>query len=314
MHASLDARGLTARWERFWFEPIPPHVYALLRIVFGALGCIGLLCLLDFRTFWDLDGLVPLTTWEAVKTSARSYDLGAVVGRAIWLGSFASFLGMAVGYRSGVSVALSFASALIQSSWNSLPLSGAHAVLVGMLFCLLWADCGAVWSVDARWAKHAVPAPYPIAPLRLMRIQVAVIYLNTGLWKIFSEYWRDGSALHYVLNENLFQRFSVDALPPQLDWLMTVGTYLTLTWEIAFPALLLFRRTRLLALGLGVLLHLGMLFSIDVGLFSFVILATYISFLDPWRLPHLLRPRGLEGVDSLDSGAHAGNKVAAVDD
>jgi uncharacterized membrane protein (DUF485 family) len=122
---------------------------------------------------------------------------------------------------------------------------------------------------------------------------VAAIYLNTGLWKLFSPSWRDGSAVHYVLNQNVFQRFSAEHLPPGLDWTMTVGTYTTLVWEIAFPLLILFWPTRVFALVLGVAIHIGMLVSIDVGLFSLVMLATYVAFLEPeWvatRFTRLLR-------------------------
>lgn len=288
--------GVLQRWERFWFDPIPSHIYALLRIVFGVVGCAALIGVSDLGTFWNPAGLVPLEPWGPVKTLLRQQGLGEAAGGLLFFAAFAIFAAMTAGYKSAAAVPLAFAMSLAQSSWNYFPLSGAHTVLVSMLFCLMWADTGAVWSVDA-WLARRRGEPWPADPrsagaaLRLVRFQVAVIYLNTGLWKLFSPVWRDGSAVYYVLNQNLFQRFAAERLPPSLDWLATAATYTTLLWEIAFAVLVLFRPTRILALALGVAVHVGLLFSIDVGLFSIVMLASYVAYLDPARVALWGRPR-----------------------
>ena len=134
--------------------------------------------------------------------------------RSCHFGCLASFVAMAVGFASGTAVALALAASLVQLSWNYLPLSGAHHAFQAVLFCLVWADCGAVWSVDAWLARRrdghvgtVRPPRYPIAPLRLIRVQVALIYLSSGLWKLFNPQWRDGSAVHYVLSNNVYHRF-----------------------------------------------------------------------------------------------------------
>jgi len=142
-----------------------------------------------------------------------------------------------------------------------------------------------VWSVDA-WRRHRhIGAPssepiYAIAPLRLIRFQIALVYFNAGLWKLLNPLWRNGSAVHYVLETNVYHRFPV-LLPATFDWVIPVLTYGTLFWEIAFAFLLLFRPTRRVAIALGVLLHAGMLSTIEIGPFHWVMLASYLSFLDP---------------------------------
>jgi hypothetical protein len=152
-----------------------------------------------------------------------------------------------------------------------------------------------VWSVDAWRAQRnrALPVPpldwLPIAPLRLLRFQVSLIYLSAGLWKLYSPLWRDGSAVHYVLNTNIYHRFP-DALPPSLDGLTTVLTYATLFWEVAFAFFVLYRPTRKPVLIAGVLFHLGMLASMEVGPFHIVMLSGYVAFLDPFRAARLRAP------------------------
>ena len=50
-------------------------------------------------------------------------------------------------------------------------------------------------------------------------------------------------------------------------------------WELLFPALVCWRRTRWLALGFGVALHLGIGVTTLVGLFSLITLWGYQAFL-----------------------------------
>lgn len=300
------------RWHHFWFAPIPPHVYAVLRFLFGILGCASLMGLRDLSVFWSLDGLIPHGDLAA-KTWLLSHGLGDMGGRLLYFACLGSFAAMAVGFRSGAAVALALAASLIQLSWNPLPLSGAHAFAQSVLFCLIWADCGSVWSVDA-WLERRrsggmlgeVPR-YPIAPLRLIRFQVALVYLSTGLWKLHSATWRDGSSLHYVLNNNVFHRFPT--LPDGTEWFLTLGSYVTLSWELGFAFLILYAPTRRVALAIGVLLHVGMMTGIEIGPFSLVMLSAYVAFLDPAKVPNL-PARIRSWIPGLKH--HASNDVAVT--
>jgi hypothetical protein len=59
--------------------------------------------------------------------------------------------------------------------------------------------------------------------------------------------------------------------------------------------MLLHRWTRRAALTLGVLMHVGMWATLDLGTFSFVMLASYIAFIPPERIERWLpgvSPRG----------------------
>jgi len=288
----LRGTRLIDRWQLFWWAAIPPHIYALLRILFGFIGTATLLSLRDVQTFWSPNGLVPLDDHGlGLKAFVVAHGLQSVAGPLLYFACLAAFFAMMVGFRSGLAVTFALTASLVQLSWNDLPLSGAHAAVQAVLFCLIWADCGAVWSVDA-WLAHRRAAtsasPFAtdvIAPLRLIRFQVALIYLNSGLWKLYNPYWRDGSAVHFVLNQNPFHRFPW-MLPVDLQWLTTVASYFTLFWEIGFAFMVLFAPTRRLALIGGIVLHLGMMAFIEIGPFHWVMLATYVAFLDPETIPH----------------------------
>jgi hypothetical protein len=302
---ALGSRVLHS-WERFWFDEIPPHIYALLRIAFGAVALGSLLGVRDFSTYWALDGLVAIDSpGPDFRPFLLRHGVSLLAGRLIFFGSLASFVCMTVGLRSALTVPLSFVCSLLELSWNYLPLSGAYQTVQVALFCLIWADCGAVWSVDAWlerrrfWKSGEGPLPWAIAPLRLIRFQIGLLYLNAGLWKLLNAPWRDGSAVHYVLDNDAFRRLPFD-MPVTLDWLMTLLTYGTLIFEIGFPVFYLFRPTRKTILLAGIALHLGLWAGIEVGPFPFVMFASYGAFLDPWWVERFSRRFGHQMPFSAD--------------
>jgi len=281
------------RLDRFWFDDVPPHVYALVRIAFGALGLIEVLGPWPLSMFWPLDGIVPLPGGGfGIRAVLLDHGLGAAAGYALVLALASSFAAMCVGLMSGAAVSAAFLGSLIQMHWNPLPLSSAHQVLVVMLFCLLWADTGSVWSVDA-WRRDrrvgeaqecaAGWHTQPIWPLRLMQCQVAIIYASSGLWKLFGPVWRDGSGVYYALSNNVFHR-APQAIPAGAATMMSVFTYGTLLFELAFPLLMLTKPTRRLAFAAGIALHVGLCIALELGLFSWLMIASYLAFLDPKRV------------------------------
>jgi len=290
---ALGARALRG-WEHFWFQEIPLDVYALLRMAFGAVGLISLSGLMPVSAFWVPGSLIPLPDGGlGVQAFLFEHGFGQVAGVGLFLFLGACFTCMLIGFRSQWAVVGAFLGTLAQSFWNSLPLAGGNEVLSVLLFYLIWADTSGSPSLDAWLARRRAngdvpdPATESIWPLRLIRMQVAYIYLNTGLWKLLGDAWRDGSTIHYVLGLNGFQRFPID-VPQALQWILTLGTYLTLAWEIGFAVMVLLPWTRTLAIVMGIGVHLGLWFTLELGPFSPIMLASYIAFANPLRVPDFM--------------------------
>jgi hypothetical protein len=282
-----DSRGsqMSKKWETFWFEDVPPDLYALLRIVFGFLGLICVLELTPVSMFWAIDGIAPIPgSGLGIRSFLMDHGLGGVAGWAYFLGSVLMFSLMTVGFMTRFVVWCSFIAAAFLWSWNHLPLSSAYQVLVSLLFCLVWADCSGEPSIDAlvrrRRGLEPVANAQPIWPLRLMRFQVCLIYFNSGISKFAYPVWRDGAAVHYSVDLNIFHRLPWP-LPPSIDWVTTLATYVTLLWEITFPLMMFNRITKRIALAVGIALHLGMWSTLELGPFSFVMIGSYLAFLDP---------------------------------
>jgi hypothetical protein len=275
----------SSAWERWWFESIPPYSYALLRIAFGVLGLAILLGITPVDAFWSLTGLSPEPSPGGVRAWLIHSGFSELSGAAFFAVLAASFAAMAVGYKTRWSVLLCFTGSVVQTLWNRLPLSGANKAFIAVLFCLVWAESGVVWSIDAwlsrrRRVANVPVASTPVLPLRLLRFQLGFVYLNSGLWKLFGATWRDGTALHWAMSSNVFQRFPF-AVPGTSDFALTAVTYLTLFWELSFVLLMLNRWTRRAALLMGVCVHVGTWLLMEVGPFSPVMLAAYIAFLEP---------------------------------
>ncbi len=287
-------RSLVAAVTARWNTEIPPHSFALLRIALGLMALVSLAGLTPVETFWPLDGLTPL---PADTTGPRAWllahGLGTVAGWAMFLALAVAFAAMTVGCWSDAAVLATFVGLIAQDHWNHLPLSSAHQVLIVTTFCLLWTETGRVWSLDAyvRGRLTLSDARVPAWPLWLMRCQVAVIYGSSGLHKLAYPMWRDGSGVHWALNLNAFHRLPW-AVPPEAATVVVLASWGTLAFELLFPVMVMVRRLRRWALMVGVGLHLGLWATLELGPFSWIMLATYIAFLDPNATSRLFRRDG----------------------
>ncbi len=169
--------------------------------------------------------------------------------------------------------------------------SGDDVVQIALLL-LLVSPCGAALSIDAWRKRRRVPLDGPVLvppwPVRLIQIQLCLIFCTTGLVKLKGEgegwgqgTWWDGTSLHYYLNDTTMWRWSYAQLPIPF-WITMPLTYFTVCWEALFPLLVLFRRTRALTLLIGICFHLGILIVTEVGWFGFYTLTLYVVWIPDW--------------------------------
>ncbi|MCB9894415.1 MAG: DUF393 domain-containing protein [Planctomycetes bacterium] len=196
---------------------------------------------------------------------------------------------------------------------NPYILNGGDILLRSATFCLMLMPAGAAWSVDnlvrrkllrpiepSPW-RRLLALPFTHAALwaeslrgqssrgwirpwsvRLAQFQLVVVYFFTGIDKVRGVHdgslgdWVGGHAIYRALNHGTISRFAVFGDWPW--WLFAPGSWITLVWEIAFPLLVLWRRTRWYALSLGYAMHVGIFLTMEVTHFSFTIMAFYWLF------------------------------------
>ena len=105
------------------------------------------------------------------------------------------------------------------------------------------------------------------------------MYLSAFAWKTVGTDWINGTALFYTTRLVQLQRFPAPALENGL--LLRFMTWFVLFTELAVGAMVWFRKFRYRVLLLGVGFHLSIEYAMNIPLFQWVILAGYVTFIDP---------------------------------
>jgi hypothetical protein len=154
-----------------------------------------------------------------------------------------------------------------------------HTYLFVIALCIVgFSVCYEHYSFDA-WVTPTREIPHRIIlPLRLLQVQLTVLYVGTFVNKL-NEGWFSGAVIR-----SLYDAGSIHG--PLGDWLMAfLGSQvlsLVLVACMGTIALTLWsRRYKRVALYLGVLLHLGIDATMNVGAYSYIVLVLYIAFVDP---------------------------------
>ncbi|MCP3980899.1 MAG: HTTM domain-containing protein [bacterium] len=132
---------------------------------------------------------------------------------------------------------------------------------------------------------------------RMIQLQVCVVYVWAAVQKMHPGFL-DGHALTYILGPEFFTGLSgvvgatwlsSSQLARLHDVLIAPETMAalaraTVVLELLLPVGLWFRLSRPLAIVAGVVLHLGIGFVMDIQVFSYAMIASYLLFLEPEAL------------------------------
>lgn len=272
-----------AAWNRFWFAPQPTSTLAVFRICFAAIAIAWTASLLpDLRAFYAAEGIVPADPRRARLWSV----LEAAPDAALPLGivMLVACVALLVGLRTRLAAVLVFAGLLTFQRRNPFIHNSGDVLLRVMALYLALAPAGAALSID-RWRRDRggfwlFPVRAPWA-LRLVQIQLTVLYVATVWAKLRGTTWNDGTAVSYAMRIGDLERFPLPAsVETSLVW-ANLFTYGTLATEFALAVLVWNRRARPWVLAAGVLMHLGIEYTLLVGYFTLAILAAYVAFVPP---------------------------------
>lgn len=121
---------------------------------------------------------------------------------------------------------------------------------------------------------------------RIMQVQLAVIYAYTGFEKLKGATWWDGTALWTVIANSQFTNFDLIFMR-NFPILIAMGTFISLIFEIYFPVMVAFKKTRYWWLGLGALFHLMIGILLSLMPFSLIMISIYFLFFDEEHLKKL---------------------------
>jgi hypothetical protein len=277
-------------------RPVSLYAAAMLRIGYGLLYLVFLLREFPHRNeMWGPGS--PWTPalarqafdqsgWASVLTLSDS-PVYFEVCYAVALVTCALFL---LGWRTR---AMSVLFAVMVVSFHARALfmaDGGDNLMVLMAIYLVFTACGRRWSLDARRIRLQASARGTTGPrgdglrhhlgdarailttvlhncgMFVIAAQVCILYGCAGLYKVQGFKWADGTALHYVLNIDLFRPWP--ELSQMIDGhhvLLAVVGYMTVLVQVAFPFVLFGRlKYPVLILLLGMHVNIAVLMGLPI--------------------------------------------------
>lgn len=280
-------------WNDFWFKPESPIPVAVFRILFGLI-VLQLSWYLhgDFQWYFGPKAIISQAANIAWNGGARLnvFDwLPATAASSEFL--FAVFVVAAfcltIGFCTRLSAVIVYLGLISIDARNSLIFTGADNVMRVESFLLIFSQCGQALSVDLlikRWLKKQplwapAEAKSPWA-LRLLQVQIALVYWAAYSAKICGQTWIDGTAVYYIthiIEENKY------ALPYLYDhlWTARILSWLTLVGEFALCILIWIKELRLPIIIGGIIMHLFFDFTLIIPQFQTIMIASLMCFIEP---------------------------------
>jgi uncharacterized membrane protein YphA (DoxX/SURF4 family) len=286
-------------WDEFFFAPQDLRTCALIRMGYAALVLIWLAVLWpDLSRWYAADGLLPAHAAERIAPPG-SWSLlqhlppGPAWLYGAWLLATAHGAMLLVGFGSRLNAAAVFVWIVSFCHRNEVILDSEDSVMRLVGFYLVLMPCGGRWSLDALLRRRHTPRAalvggIPSVPaarsaawgLRLLQIQMCIIFLSAGLSKLFSPQWQDGTAMYYVARlTDYFGRFPTPDFFWETPWVVRLITWSVIAAELAIPLLIWWKPARLWALAAVLLFHLANEYTMHLFLFHWIMLVGWASFL-----------------------------------
>jgi len=274
---------LITAWNTFFHESASLFPLAVFRFCFGGLVFLNAILLLRVvPRHLAPDAIFTLARYEKVYGRRRFTLLNLLpptttsVYLLIGLSAMAGLM-LSMGLATRVSAVVSFLSLTSIHHRNPAIFHGGDTVMRLMSFLLMFSPAGNGWSVDAmldgRW--EAIGDPWC---LRLMQIQVSIIYLRNVFWKLRGEEWRKGTAVWYTTNCEAYRRFQVPKYLLTMP-VVRLATWSTLAIEFSLGTLIWIAECRMIVMLSGIALHLILEIAMNLQLFGYVMIACLLLFL-----------------------------------
>ncbi len=282
-------------WSRLWFVERPTTPLELVRIGIGTALLLHYLPASSYLLeFWGDAGLMPRALALREKAPWMQSVFFYFTAPWQWIAFEALFLfccaAFTVGWRTPWVKWIVLIGQVSFAYRNPYLIYGVDKVLAALLLILCIAPIGRAISLDRvravrRVKRDRLDAVLPHyasrwagACTRLMQIQMAVIFFNSGIDKLGGDQWWDGDTIWMVFIANEYYNGFLLDLFARHYWLVNVATYSTILIEIAYPFLIWQRTTRPYLLAAAIMLHIQ--FAVFMGLFYFssVMIMGHLSF------------------------------------
>ncbi|WSK17502.1 HTTM domain-containing protein [Streptomyces celluloflavus] len=305
--------GALSSWRTALTDrPVSLYAASVLRIGYGLAYLAFLLREFPHRQeIWGPDSpwtpalaneLFVQTGWSSILT----LSLAPLYFEACYVLALVTCLLFLLGWRTRV---ISLVFAVVVASFHARTIfmtDGGDNLILLMSMYLCFTACGRRWSLDARRLRLRAEADGAGAAktgaestlmhqlqftrtqlvtllhncgMLVIAAQVCLLYGSAGLYKVQGNFWGNGTALHYVLNLDLFRPWpALSILVDHQAMFIAVAGYLTVLLQVALPCVL-FSKVKYVVLPLLLGMHAGIAVLMGLPLFSAAMIIADAVFL-----------------------------------
>jgi len=275
--------------EAFFFSRGDARVGCIIRIGFAFIllpyiAAIGL----NLHDFYGVNGVLSYSASRDIMDPDSFSVLGVLAPNSMALSLcywvfVVNVLLLLLGVFSRTQAALVFFWLVAFQHRNILLNDGEDTLARWIAFSLVLMPCGAFFSVDAwrRKLSGVLPKDSSLLGLRILQIEMTLIYVSAALLKLDGPEWLDGTAVIYAVQlTDVFGRFPLPEFFITSPKLLMLVTWSVLVVECLIPLALWFRATRMWVLPVAALLHLSLDYAMNLFLFQWFMLLGLVSFVD----------------------------------
>lgn len=233
---------------------------------------------------WGPDGLWPHDRFLTLRSfpNLLQFSPSPLVFEVAYVGAIAVALTYSLGWWPRVMAVLHWWMIWSLQERNPFITDGGDNLMRIALLFLAAVNTGAYFSLGSgrgrfRWApvvQQGLAVAHNFGIL-LVLAQLSMLYLSTGLYKAMGELWQQGTALYYVLRVDEYSWPPIAQAVYQSPYLVVLGTYGTVMFELMFTPSLFSRWPRYATIVAGMAFHVGIGMLMGLVTFAWSMLALY---------------------------------------
>lgn len=270
---------------------------ALFRISIGVISALSLLVEWPRLQVFFGPGAFPSIEQELALHRHMRFSLlfwlphNALSVELVWGLSLICSITLALGWHTRISAWLLYALLTSLYDRNLEAVNSGDLLLRTYVFLLALTDCGLVFSLDCRkagclWAQQWSKL-VPAWQIWLMRVQLSAVYFQAAVSKLAGKTWQDGTAVYYATHELYYRKFNLPFLFEN-PFCVKALTWASLAIELALFTLIWYRPWRKYVLWAGLMLHLGIEWTLNIPFFEYLMVSGYLFFVDSAALRRFL--------------------------
>lgn len=281
--------------KTYFYKPIDIAPLVVFRIFFGFLiACESFGAIL---TGWVYNNLVsPEITFNFI-----GFDFLQTIrqGNSIYYYFvLMGLLGVAImlGFRYKIAIILytfmwAGAYFMQKSAYNN-----HYYLLLIISFLMIFFPANKNYSLDVKYGHTKKEDTMPFWVIFTVIFQISIVYIFAALAKFYPD-WLDGTFTKNLLSNALKNSFAVDLFSQK--WFYLFIAYAGIAFDLFIIPLLLYKKTRTLALIASIIFHLFNAITLQIGIFPFFALTFALFFYNPSSVRKLfLRKNNLIEIDS----------------